>query len=415
MNILHLDQDVGTKGGGVASFIRDSAVSLSSRGFSIWVASAAEPDRVYPGIEQVEVLPQINDAAISDTSWRGRLERLVNEAAIDAVHVHEVKNVAITRYVAERLPTVIHLHNYGIICPGNDLFHNSSEDICQRKAGFGCLLCAYTKQCNNRHPQRLWQSLTNTWKKQSLAAMPNVRFVAGSRHIRDRVVAAGIPASKVDVVWYAADPDRLDAENCRPISGVSDDYVLYSGRLSKSKGITYLLDAFSRLRTKSTRLLLVGDGIYRSEVERHVAKLGLGDRVTLLGWRSGGELTWLYRNCQMLVVPSIWPEVFGIVGLEAMAAAKPVIATEVGGIPEWLDHEVSGYLVPPRNVESLTSRLEELLADTDRASAMGQAGRQRFVKYFTTDVQAEKLLTVYRTVTGREAADKEVPACTLSI
>jgi len=415
LNILHVNQDIGTAGGGVASFIRDSACAMTACGDQVFSATAEESPAVTASFAGHHYLPQINDISNSDSSWQTTIENILEKNAIDVAHVHEVRNQAVTEYIAERIPTAIHLHNYNIICPGNDLFYNSDESICEFSVGAKCISCAYTKRCNNRHPGRLLRSIRNTKRKQTLKNFANVQFVAGSEHIRDRVVAAGIPASKVTVVLYAADPERLEAANTQPIPAAGDDFILYSGRLSRSKGVGYLLDAIAKISLGDTKLVIAGDGIYGEQIKKQIASLGLQDQVHLLGWRNGAELTWLYRNCRMLVVPSVWPEVFGIVGLEAMAAEKPVVACAVGGIPEWLEDGVTGYLVPPRDADAMAKRIETLLTDHGRASLLGAAGREAFVERFTTERQAETLANLYRSLCPSLPPSQKELECTSSI
>jgi glycosyltransferase involved in cell wall biosynthesis len=149
------------------------------------------------------------------------------------------------------------------------------------------------------------------------------------------------------------------------------------------------------------KLVIAGDGHARDEVESAIVACGLEKQTELLGWCEGEELSWLYENCSMLVVPSLWDEVFGIVGLEAMAARKPVVAYDVGGISQWLVDGETGYLVPPKDEARLGARIEELLTNPDRAARMGESGYDRFKDHFTVREQAQNLRAVYETVIDR--------------
>jgi len=397
MRLLHVNQGLGVGGGGIAQFIRDSAPALAARDVDI-VATTAEQDPEVPtGVGEHVYLPEIRALAAPQGAWCGRLEATI-ASGVDVAHVHEVKNLEIIRHVAEAVPTVIHLHNYNFWCPGNDQFFASCDDICGHTAGWRCVPNAYLKRCNNRHPVRLTRSIRNTLAKRQLWNTTPALFVVSSAYMHARAVDAGIPAEKLRIVPYAVREDRFDGTRGKAVGSIAPGYLLYVGRLSPVKGIPYLLDAVERLPKEyaRTQLVIVGDGSNRPQIEREIDRRGLQGRVMMAGLRSGAELSWLYLNCSMLVVPSIWAEVFGIIGLEAMAAKKPVVAFDVGGISQWLTDGVTGYLAPRKDASVLAERMQALLANPARAEAMGDAGHQRFCETFTGTRQAALLVDTYR-------------------
>src|SRR5438034_10653049 len=112
-------------------------------------------------------------------------------------------------------------------------------------------------------------------------------------------------------------------------------------------------------------------------------RLGVAERVHFRGWLSASELAEELANASVVVVPSLWPEPFGLVGIEALAAGRPCVASATGGITDWLEHGVGGLCVPPGDVKALSAALNELLSDPARQRAMGLAGQRAVAKKFS--------------------------------
>jgi glycosyltransferase involved in cell wall biosynthesis len=176
-------------------------------------------------------------------------------------------------------------------------------------------------------------------------------------------------------------------------SGVPE--VLFVGRIMPEKGLYDLLRALAGLK-REYRLVVVGDGPARANAERLAASLGILPRVTFAGWQ--GEVAPFYRRASLLVVPSLWPEPFGIIGIEAMAHALPVVAYRSGGIPEWLVDGVTGRLVEPGDVAGLAVAIDEVLGDAALARKLGEAGRKRQREMFGPERHIEKLEKVFAKV-----------------
>ena len=148
---------------------------------------------------------------------------------------------------------------------------------------------------------------------------------------------------------------------------------MFAGALGPHKGLHILLEAWAGIRTRPTLVLA---GIRRPETP---LSFPLGVIVAeevphadvLRGW----------GHCLAAVVPSVWPEPFGTVALEAMAAGRPVVASSVGGLAELVEDGVTGIQVPPGNVLALRNALERLLADAPLRARMGAAGREKAAGY----------------------------------
>jgi glycosyltransferase involved in cell wall biosynthesis len=174
--------------------------------------------------------------------------------------------------------------------------------------------------------------------------------------------------------------------------------LLFVGRLVPYKGLPYLLHAFHQIhhQNSSVHLAIVGSGPSESTLRQLSTQLGISHVVHFLGILPRRRLRDVYTACDIFVLPSrSRSEAFGIVQLEAMAQAKPVVATTVGGIPYVVQDEQTGLLVPPRNVSALTTALHRLLTDVSLRRRLGRAGRQRVIDHFTRESTTQTLEALY--------------------
>lgn len=169
-------------------------------------------------------------------------------------------------------------------------------------------------------------------------------------------------------------------------------------RFAEPKDHLTLLQALGAFKEKSWTLSLVGDGEGRSRAEKITAEEGISKQVEFLGGRE--DVPAILNESQVFVLSSR-REGFPLSVLEAMRAGLPVVASHVGGISEAVEEGISGFLFPPGDVEALQCCLGKLLDDPSLRQSMGEAGRKRFLKYFTLDRMVEETIAVYRSVTGR--------------
>lgn len=168
--------------------------------------------------------------------------------------------------------------------------------------------------------------------------------------------------------------------------------LLFVGRLAAVKGVPLLLEAVAALapRHPELTLTLVGDGPERAGLEARVREAGLGARVRFLGYQSQEGVARALAEADLLVLPS-FAEGVPVVLMEAMAAARPVVATQVGGVAELVEDGISGRLVAPGSAEALEEALEALLADPERRVAMGRAGQQKVRADFDSRTEAARV------------------------
>ncbi|MCK4554556.1 glycosyltransferase family 4 protein [Candidatus Parcubacteria bacterium] len=178
--------------------------------------------------------------------------------------------------------------------------------------------------------------------------------------------------------------------------------VLFVGGLDKAhyfKGLENLLKAVYRLQIADCRLQIVGDGDLRKEYEKLAKKLDIDNMVEFVGKVDDDKLVKCYQNADLFVLPSInRNEAFGLVLLEAMACAKPVIASNLPGVRGVFKRGKHGLLVQPDNVDDLANKLKAILSDKNLARKMGQASRELVEKKYTWDKVGKRLDEIYHYV-----------------
>jgi sugar transferase (PEP-CTERM/EpsH1 system associated) len=176
-----------------------------------------------------------------------------------------------------------------------------------------------------------------------------------------------------------------------------------AGRLHRQKGFADLITALAQVRERfpAVRLLLVGDGELRGDLEAHAQALGLSEVVVFAGLRT--DIPEILAGLDLFALPSLWEGLPNVV-LEAMAAGLPVAATAVGGTPEIVVDGVTGILVPPQDPEVLAQAITRLLGDPGLRHRMGQAGQERVAQRFTVERMVEQTERLYE----RLLVEKEI-------
>lgn len=212
------------------------------------------------------------------------------------------------------------------------------------------------------------------------------RIVCISQHEKNTATAIGIDENKLSVVLNGLSNTPRPNHFEQVIWPKGEKRLLFIGRFDNQKGVDIFCDALKLLDHRASGLL-VGDYVLGDSNE-----LTLPSNTQQLGWMTSEKLQSIYASADILIIPSRW-EGFGLVAAEAMRAGLPVIASNVGGLPEVVEDKVTGLLIPPNDVQSLVDAINSL--NTDSLKRMGALGKTRFDNHFTIERAHDEMLELY--------------------
>ncbi|WP_049783346.1 glycosyltransferase family 4 protein [Mahella australiensis] len=231
-----------------------------------------------------------------------------------------------------------------------------------------------------------------------MLAARTARIIAVSDALAQYLCSCGISQDKITVVHNGIDLEPY-SDNAAEEHHKNESFVIgTAARLIPQKGIDVLLEAFCILlhEYNQSRLIIAGDGPSRMELERWCWKMNIADRVSFLGYIN--DINAFMQRLDVFVLPSL-SEGFGISVLEAMACARPVIASSVGGVPEIVDHGQTGLLFPPGDSGTLAICLKYLMEHRNDAIDMGLRAHRRLNGRFDTHTMIKKIEDIYRSLT----------------
>lgn len=228
-------------------------------------------------------------------------------------------------------------------------------------------------------------------------------LAAVSDSVAQRLLASGVPATKIRTIANGIDVQAFECARPSPVLNFDGSKVIgMVARLDLKKGFEYLLRAARELRGTflELKVVIVGEGPDRREIEGMIQRFGLQSNVILAGQHS--DMPAIYAAMDVFVLPSL-NEGLPMTILEAMAASKPVIATRVGAIPKVIQDGETGLLVDPADSDGLRDALVRLLTDSDLCSRLGAAGHDWVSHNYTSEAMALKYRQMYDDVLGTSA------------
>lgn len=389
MRVLHLAKFYPPYAGGMEIFLRDLAVATHAAGVENYIFSHAFGDRrnvLYEDIvENIPVLRvptplQLLYAPISP-SYFFHLKSTLHTFTPDCIHAH-FPNLSAFWALAlpQNIPLVVHWHA-DVIFPPEKWLH--------RLAYVGY------RQLEKRLLARADCIITTSpqYQRHSRVLQP----------VADKCVC--IPLGIDEERLQLSSPESCEAVRRKYGIAQGETLFLSVGRFSHYKGFHVLVDAVSRIsKTLPAKFVIVGDGEEFSTVQQQIMKKGVCDKITLTGKLPDDELAALFQAADAYCLPSIErTEAFGVVLLEAMAAAKPVISSAItgSGVCHVVENGHTGMQVRPGCHTSLAEALGIMANNPALRCAMGGAARKRFDSMFTIEKVATQITDVYAAVTGK--------------
>jgi glycosyltransferase involved in cell wall biosynthesis len=376
--------------GGVEDYIAALLPALSERGIELafWHESDGPADRaaipIPPGVPAISV----QDAGIGTAFDQLRAWRP------DLIYSQGIHDPAIEARLLDIAPAMLFLHTYtGTCISGTKMFAFPEPTPCERTFGVMCLANYFPRRCGGSNPA----TMVNLFRSQSkhLAMLHRYRAIlTHTEHMRDEMKRHGVRATLVPFGVGAA-------SSARPVSRNADAWtLLFAARMERLKGGDYLLHALpdvARAAGRPVHAIFAGDGTERVRWERTAREIEAATanlRIEFTGWIAQDAVDERLAQVDLLVVPSIWPEPFGMVGVGAAAHGVPAAAFAVGGIGQWLEDGVTGHLAPanPPTAAGLGRAILRCLADADHLALLGKGARHMAAR-FTMERHVAALMT----------------------
>lgn len=361
--------------GGVASYLHRLAAALVRRGDRVQVVHGDQAAGAVDGVRD-DCIPRCTLHGLprghQEASAAAALDA-IRGFAPDAVHVQSCNNFALEAAVRARYRATKTLHVFDF-CPSNTKYHHGPDRACVYPTGAMCLPRMGYLSCTTSRRPAVWWRLQRRAREANRHNAGYARIIVASEYVRRQAMATDYPPGQVRVIPYFVGAETPP----EPEPGL----ILTGGRLVREKGIDLFLAALAGL-PGAWRAVIAGDGLEAGALRAQAAATGLGERVTFAGWQDEAGMAALFRRAAIVAMPSRWPEPSGILGLEAMAHGRPVVAFATGGIPEWLADGETGLLAPPGDAGAFAGALAALLGDPARARRLGEAGRARAAQRFS--------------------------------
>jgi glycosyltransferase involved in cell wall biosynthesis len=321
------------------------------------------------------------------------LQDIIDIEEPDVIHVHNFPRIEVLDEIRVNVPVVRTIHSYENLC-GNQLKRLPDGSICTHKLGAECY-----RQC----------SIPKTFKATRVRAENRLmktqvrRLIAVSSYIKDVLVSNGFPTERIRVLnnFTRLTPGSMGV--------AEEDLVLYVGRITPEKGLLDLIRSIALTASKPGLLVVGKDAVlgrsgFHQQVVNTAAELNV--RLEFQDWCAGDKLRAAYQRAKVIAFSSVWPEPFGLVGIEAMMQAKPVVAFDSGGVRDWLTDGKTGFLVPHLDHATFAERLDRLVTDDRLRADMGTEAQRRALHMFSADAHIAGLLEIYKEVVDEDSAHR---------
>jgi len=395
MRIL-IAHEAAAGAGGVESYLADIMPALAARGHQL--AFLHQNPRSDRGPTRL-LDARLPSASVADDGLDAAI-RTVRAWQPDVCFSHNMRALEIDERLAAEWPVVKMMHGYFGTCVSGQKAHAfPAATTCCRELGPSCLALYLPRKCGQLRP--LVMISQYTWAVRQRALLDRYsHVVVASSHMAAEYQRHGLGRDRLTAAPLF--PTAGPVTTMRPLPAAPS--VLFMGRMTAIKGAATLARAVGdaqRVHGVAVRATFAGDGPERRPLQQLAGALGID--ASFPGWLTGTARTAAFRAASIVVVPSLWPEPFGLVGLEAAAHGVPAVAFDVGGIREWLRDDESGRLVARHDVPELARAIAELCAAPRELARLGE-GAHRAARALSCDAHIAILERVFTRVATARAA-----------
>ena len=343
---------------------------------------------------------KVHDVIYSKKNYKKMCEA-IDDFKPDIIHLNnfqrQLSSSVVFAAYDKKVPIIYTAHDVQAICPAITML-DSNGNVCEKCIGGKYNNCIENK-CNKgsmlksvigAHEGKFYRK-NNIYKD-----MVNY-IVTPSKFYKMQFIKDGYDEKKVIAIHNFINVDEYNLET------KNENYALYSGRLSKEKGIINLVEAFKKLledkeikNIDSIKLYIAGDGPCKEEIEKYINGNNLKEKIILLGYLKQDDLKEYTRNASFTVVPSIWYENCPYSILETQAIGKAIIGANIGGIPELVQNEKNGFIYKYDDVDDLKAKMKKLFNDEELANEFGVNAKMFAREEYDKDKYYEKIINIYK-------------------
>jgi glycosyltransferase involved in cell wall biosynthesis len=384
--------------GGIETYLASVLPRLRERGHEILFAHEAAADKAYPLLP----LPDGVVAVDLQNGVRGVLQQICRWKP-DVAYVHALHQLDFQRTIVNEYPTAVFAHGYyGLCISGSKTWKRVPAQPCGKKFDWKCLFYFHARSCGGSNPVTMVRDYFLRAQQLEIFRRCEAILTHGGQMQRE-YIAQGIPAERVFALPHFVEKSAVIPQSHQLGSTTK---LLFVGRFDELKGGSVLLAALPMIAEKlggAIDLKMVGSGSMANDWKRIAATLQSDRvRVEFPGWLRRDAIERTMAESDLLVAPSIWPEPFGQVGLEAAGVGLPAVAFDVGGISSWLRDGVNGQLAPgnPPTPRGLAETIVKALGNSEHYAKL-RAGAEQVAAEFSIDRHLEALNTVLEKVAAR--------------
>src|ERR1044071_22709 len=397
------------KGGGVESYLSNVIPELVNLGHQVAFVHEVDGFEQQGRIELPEEIPVWSlSEDVAERAFAG-----LRDWRPDIIYSHSFSDTALEAQALTIAPSVFFAHTYHGTCISGTKPHQPAPAMpCQRRFGWQCLMYYYPQHCGGWNPLTMLRDYNLQTRRLKLLSSYKA-IMTNSEHMRSEYLKHGFAPEHVHkVALYTSNVAmRSQALSQPPHSSETPttlpSRMLFLGRMHYLKGGQLFLEALPTVSAVLGRPLhatFAGDGPERATWERTAARLHAVNSelcINFTGWIEQSQVDALIADTDLLVVPSLWPEPFGLVGLEAGLCGVPAAAFSVGGIPDWLTDNLNGYLAAgdPPTAAGLAEAIIKCLRDPSIHSSL-RRGAFEVAQKFSLSHHLQSLLKILETAAG---------------
>lgn len=371
---------------------------LKDNGYDVYFWGCDKKPFFEDSYEYTKYFTKFDDSIKNYKSWyynteaKKDLAKFIDLIKPDLIHLHSFVTYLSPSVLecCKDIPTVATLHNTDLVCPAVKLLYKNKKPCnkvyCKNGKYIQCLL----NNCT--------QNIESAFRKTIRAYITNVRlnnidyFITPSKALMDLMINNNEYINENNIATVNNFLSENEFDYSEP-DYTSKGYFLYIGRLSREKGVHYLLEALKDL-PRDIQLHIIGGGNEEESLKQY-AKENKLDNVKFLGFKNRKEIKEEYQNCIATILPCNWFENFPTTNMESFINGKPVIASNIGGIPEQVEHNKTGLLFEPANINQLKECVLKYWQNSDLVREHGENAYKKAGTNYSQKQYFNSLISIY--------------------